>query len=202
MTTDNAAGGTPRIENPSRLVGRLREATFPLNDQGLIRSTAFCIERLASEFDHHERDLSQAKHDLAREVTIAAHECAERVRLQGELAQVRDVALEEARAANRKVCAQMNNNGFVLEGPAGIFMRVDAAIRALKAAPAAQVNAVAQASEQSHFARGQENKPSSSAPEAPDDPVAAYSSLCGIPTVKLMPREREAIRARSPGRAY
>ena len=63
---------------------RLREAAelARVNEAG---------ENLHAKLRETEAALAQSKHDLAREVTIAAHECAERVRLQGELAKARMV---------------------------------------------------------------------------------------------------------------
>ena len=72
MTTDNAAGGAPMI------------------DAGVAAAHyAHAYHRVKEELSACQRELAQSKHDLAREVTIAAHECAERVRLQGDLAQAR-----------------------------------------------------------------------------------------------------------------
>lgn len=51
------------IENPSRLVGRLREACFPLNDQTLIREAALCIEQIAGEWDAMKRRAESAESD-------------------------------------------------------------------------------------------------------------------------------------------
>ena len=94
MTTDNAAGGTPRTDTVryARKAWVLEmcavlELDLKISDDN--------YKACADILEQTRRELAQAKHDLAREVTIAAHECAERVRLQGELAQANE-ALEKA----------------------------------------------------------------------------------------------------------